>query len=402
MLCIYIACYEVYLEMKQPPKIAVIGGGPGGLTLARILQTKGIGCTVFEAEASPLARPQGGTLDLHPESGQHALRLAGLESEFLSVARYEDQDVKLCDSSGQVVFSQASQPEDDRPEVDRTALRQILLNSLTPGVVLWGHKLRSVESRSDGAYDVNFENGITGTFDLVVGADGTWSKVRPLVSDAKPIYCGVTFLDLSIDNVDELYPQISELVGRGKMFALGNNKGLLCQRNGNAHIRVYAAIRVAEDWIARGNLDLSTPEIARASVRSLFTGWAPNLLELIDKSNDLIVPRLIYALPVGHSWKNRPGITLLGDAAHVMSPFSGEGANLAMLDAADLAVALSEGSDWRVAVEEFEQKMLPRAAEAAVGAMEGINGAISERGLEDAVELFQQHTMGRVSVKTPE
>ncbi|RYG66478.1 FAD-dependent monooxygenase [bacterium] len=377
--------------MKRNPRIAVIGGGPGGLTLARILQTRGISCTVFEGETSALARPQGGTLDLHPESGQHALRLAGLETQFLNVARYEDQGVKLCDPNGNVIFSEPSKPEDDRPEVDRTALRQILLDSLEPGVVKWGHKLQVVEPRADGAYDVVFQNGVRENFDLVVGADGTWSKVRPLVSDAKPVYSGVTFIDLSIDNVDELYPQISELIGRGKMFALGNNKGLLCQRNGNAHIRVYAAVRVPEDWIATGGLDLSAPDRTRADVWSLFDGWAPNLLELIDYSNDLIVPRQIHALPVGHRWENRPGITLIGDAAHVMSPFSGEGANLAMIDGADLALALIEGSDWKVAVERFEKKMLPRAAEAAVGAAEGIDGAISERGLEDVVVQFQRH-----------
>lgn len=392
MLCNYIACYAVYLEMNHNLRIAVIGGGPGGLTLARILQTQEIACTVFEGEASPLSRPQGGTLDLHSESGQHALRLAKLWPEFLSVARYEDQGVKLCDSKGNVVFEETGSPEDDRPEVDRTALRQILLDSLNPGVVKWGHRLQSIEPRGDGAYNVHFQNGSTGTFDLVVGADGTWSKVRPLLSNAKPIYSGVTFIDLSIDNVDEIYPRISELVGRGKMFALGSNKGLLCQRNGNAHIRVYAALRVPEDWVAKRNIDFSIPEKTRQGVRAQFAGWSPSLLELIEHSNDLIVPRQIYALPIGHGWENRPGITLIGDAAHVMSPFSGEGANLAMLDAADLAQAIVSGTDWQQAVRKFEEVMLPRAAEAAVGAAQGIDVAISERGLEDAVKQFQQHT----------
>jgi 2-polyprenyl-6-methoxyphenol hydroxylase-like FAD-dependent oxidoreductase len=379
--------------MNPNIRIAVIGGGPGGLTLARILQTQGITCTVFEGEASASARPQGGTLDLHVESGQHALRLAGLEAEFLSVARYEDQGARLCDPSGNIMLDQPSQPEDDRPEIDRTALRQILLDSLEPGVVQWGHKLHSVELRDDGAYDVSFTNGGKETFDLVVGADGTRSRVRPLVSDAKLIYSGVTFIDFFIDNVDELYPQISELVGNGKMFALGNNKGLLCQRNGNAHIRIYAAVRVPENWVTQGGIDFSAPQRARQGVLTLFEGWSPRLLELVEKSNDLIVLRQIHALPVGHRWENRPGITLIGDAAHVMSPFSGEGANLAMLDAAELALALASGRDWKIAVREFEEVMLTRAAQAAAGAMEGINGAISEHGLEDAMEQFQSHVI---------
>src|SRR4051812_34544224 len=114
------------------PRIAIIGGGPGGLTLARILQTRGIAATVFEQERTADERQQGGSLDLHPKAGQYAVGLAGLTQQFRALARYEDQGTRLLDKTGAVLFEEG---EDDRPEIDRTELRAMLLSSLDPGVV---------------------------------------------------------------------------------------------------------------------------------------------------------------------------------------------------------------------------------------------------------------------------
>jgi len=379
--------------MKKHIRIAIIGGGPGGLTLARVLHTQGIAATVFELDEHPLSRPQGGTLDLHPESGQLALRQAGLEAEFKRIARYEDQETRLYDQTGKLRLENADASSGDRPEVDRSALRQILLASLPEGVIRWGHKLRSVQPQADGTYTVAFENGESGVFDLVVGADGAWSRVRPLVSDAIPAYCGVSFVELGLDDVDTDHPEITRLVGHGTMFALGDSKALIAQRNANAHIRVYAALRVPEDWFAQGGVDLTSPESARRSLTTYFSDWAPELLRLIANSNDRIVPRLLYALPIGHRWENRPGVTLLGDAAHLMSPFSGQGVNNAMLDAAELAFALShaleKGGGWIEAVKLYEVVMLDRAEEASAASAQGLDSAIAPDGLAHTLEWMQ-------------
>lgn len=374
----------------QYPRIAITGAGPGGLVLARILQVRGIAATVFEGEENSGARPQGGTLDMHVESGQLALKLAGLEDDFLALARYEDQGTRLYDKAGTLVFADSDE-EGDRPEIDRSHLRQILLDSLVPDVVRWGHKLQSVSPRPDGAYDVAFANGTTETFDLVVGADGTWSRVRPLVSPEKPVYSGVTMIEFGLDDVDAQHPKLAALVGRGKIFAAADCKAIIAQRNSNSHFRCYAGLRVPEGWIGEGHINFSTPESARQGLLEQFGDWAPSLRELIVRCNDHIMPRPIYALPIGHRWENRVGITLLGDAAHVMSPFSGEGANLAMLDGADLAVALSSGAHWKEAVREYEEKMFPRAAEAALGSAQAINEAISPDGLARFLEHMQGH-----------
>ena len=374
--------------MKQALRIAIIGGGPGGLTLARVLQVKGIAATVFEADASPDTRPQGGTLDMHADSGQLALHHAGLTDAFRAAARYGDQGSRLYDPTGTLL--QSDEGEDgDRPEVDRSLLRQILLDALPPETVRWGKKLRTVRPLSDGTHSVVCTDGEAGVFDLVVGADGTWSRVRPLVSPVTPAYTGVTFVELSLDDVDRCHPGIAALVGRGKMFVVGDNRALIGQLNGYAHIRVYAGLRVAEDW---DGLDLSSPTATRQSLMAQFEGWSPTLLAMIAEASDRIVVRPLYALPPGHRWTHRPGVTLLGDAAHVMSPFGGDGANLAMIDGADLALALAAITDWDAAVAAFEQVMWTRAEPAARSAAAGLATAIAPNALPGVLEHLQsQH-----------
>jgi 2-polyprenyl-6-methoxyphenol hydroxylase-like FAD-dependent oxidoreductase len=230
----------------------------------------------------------------------------------------------------------------------------------------------------DGTYELLFEHGLTQTFDLVVGADGAWSRVRPLLSSATPLYAGVTYIEFALDDVDQKHPVLAQLVGHGSLFALADNKGLIAQRNGHGLIRVYAAMRVPETWMSQSGFDASQPETARTWLLNQFSDWDQSLRDLIQESNGRFVSRPLYMLPVGHTWEFRAGVTLLGDAAHLMSPFSGgEGVNLAMLDAADLANAISECSSLEDAVLRYEQTLFPRALTAAQGADQGLSRAIS-------------------------
>lgn len=367
------------MSMKIP-NIAIVGGGPGGLALARILHVHGVAATVFEGEALSSARPQGWSLDLHPDTGQFALEQAGLTAEFKRVARYEDQESRVYDKHGTLRFSDTDVAGKDRPEVDRGQLRELLLESLPEGVVRWGHALSTVEPQDDGTWTLVFKNGVSENFDFVVGADGAWSRVRPLLSDAKPIYSGVSFVEFGMDDADAQHPEIASLVGRGLMFALGDGKALIAHRDADAHIGGYTGLRVPEDW-ADGPLH-------RNSLLAEFADWSPSLLRLITESGETLIPRRIYALPVGHCWEHRPGVSLLGDAAHLMSPFSGEGANLAMRDAADLALALLR-DDWDTAVQEYETVMFARAEEAATQAGEAVGEVFSEDGLSHAIQVME-------------
>jgi 2-polyprenyl-6-methoxyphenol hydroxylase-like FAD-dependent oxidoreductase len=376
--------------MENHKTIGIIGGGPGGLTLARVLATRGIGATVFELDEHPLVRPQGGTLDLHTDSGLLALRHAGLLQEFKSFARYEDQEGRIYDPQGVLRFEETGTIDRDRPEIDRTHLRAILIESLTESTIRWGQKVRAVKPLGDGRHRIEGAQGTLGDFDLVVGADGAWSIVRPLLSSAQPQYAGVTCFELGIDDVDSRHPELARLVGHGKASVHGNDgRGLIAQRNSNAHIRVYLFFRVPEDWLQSGAVDLSTAAHTKADLKRRLADWAPSLLALIDQANDRVVPRPIIALPIGHRFTHRPGLTLLGDAAHVMSPFGGEGVNLAMLDAVELALALSAGGDWDDAIAKYEAAMFRRAEPAAADAAEGLQSFSSEGSLEQTIEFFK-------------
>jgi 2-polyprenyl-6-methoxyphenol hydroxylase-like FAD-dependent oxidoreductase len=375
--------------MSFVPRIAIVGAGPGGLVLARLLHVAAIPATVFEREAHALARPQGGTLDLHADSGQLALQRAGLDEDFRRIARYEDQGNRVYDKTGTLLFSDDG-THGDRPEVDRTALREILLASITADTIRWGQNLSEVRPRADGAYDLIFGGETAGPFDLVVGADGTWSRTRPLVSAYKPQYTGLTFIEFGIDDVDRRHPALSAFVGRGKMDAQSDGRAMIIQRNGNAHLRGYAIFRVPADWAA-ATFDFTAPTLARARLAKEFEGWAPEFLDLIHAGNDHIVPRPIHALPVGHHWSNRIGVTLIGDAAHVMSPFGGEGVNAAMLDAAELGRHLVEADDWKTGVSTYEAEMFARVVEPAAYAAEAAATELSHIGQELTLKHMNEH-----------
>lgn len=371
--------------MTSHPTIAIVGGGPGGLLLARLLTLRGHRVTVFERDAHADERPQGGSLDLHAETGQRALRIAGLEREFAAAARPEDQGDRLYDQDGILLFDRDG-AGDDRPEIDRSALRHILLASLAPGVVRWASKVEAIVPADGGGYDLTC-NGRRDRFDVVVGADGAWSRVRPLLSETRPVYEGVTLVEFGFDG--RRHPHVDALVGGGKMFAAGHNRLLIAQRNGHDHIRCYAGLRLAEeavpDW-----LDAS-PDLVRARLREAFHGWATALTYIFERG-DFLAVRPLHALPIGFHWASRPGLTLLGDAAHVMSPFSGEGVNLALADAADLAAALDGAGGW-AAVADHEAAMAERARIAAEGAAEGLRAAFAD----DAASAVLDHYRERVA-----
>ncbi|MGW5720223.1 FAD-dependent oxidoreductase [Amycolatopsis sp. NPDC003865] len=335
-------------------RIAIVGGGLGGLTLARVLHTRGIASTVYELDASPAARDQGGTLDLHEESGQRALAEAGLTRQFRAIAREEGEALRILDRHGVVRFEEAADASGGtRPEVDRGALKRILVESLPGDVVRWGTKVTAV-----AAGRLRLATGEVVEADLIAGADGAWSKVRPLLSAAVPVYSGLSFVETHLSDVDTRNPAAAALVGPGSMFALADGLGLIAQRNGGGRIRVYAAVK-NDDPAAVADL------ADRRRLLDVFAAFAPELRALVEDSDDPLIPRPIHALPVGHRWERVPGVTLLGDAAHVMSPFAGEGANLAMLDAAELALALAAHDDVESALSAYENALFPRAEAAA-------------------------------------
>jgi len=373
-------------------RIAVVGAGPGGLTLARLLHLQGCDVTVFERDAGAQARPQGGTLDLHEDAGLTALREAGLFEAFRRHARYDDQGTRLLDRHGALRYDDPGSLDDGRPEIDRSALRGLLLESLPASCVRWGHALREARSLPDGRWMLAFADlaAEVGPYDLVVGADGANSRLRPLLSAYQPQYTGLTFVEFGIDDIDASHPALSRLVGKGKLVVEGEGKSIIAQRNGNAHVRGYAIFRVPAGWAA-GRFDFASPAAVRAGLVREFEGFAPRLLDLFQASNDAFVARPIHALPVGHHWAHRRGLTLIGDAAHLMSPFAGEGVNAAMRDAVELARQLGSGADPDRAVAAHEAAMFERVVGAAQASAEGAATHLSHDGLALTEALYRSH-----------
>ncbi|WP_219266147.1 NAD(P)/FAD-dependent oxidoreductase [Pseudomonas sp. Xaverov 259] len=369
--------------MTSSLRIAIVGAGPGGLTLARILHRHGLAACVFERERGPLERPQGGTLDLHVESGQLALQQAGLEDAFRRIARYEDQGARLMDQHGRLLFEDPNPDDGDRPEVDRTQLRQILLDSLPEGCVQWGVNINQIRPAGAARWTLHQDEITHGPFDLVVGADGAWSRLRPLLSPYLPQYSGLTFIEFGIDDVDRQHPHIATLVGRGSLQVQGGAKAIIVQRNANAHLRGYAIFRVPTEWAAK--------HLSLAALKAQFEGWHPDILALFEVANETVLARHIHALPVGHRWSHRQGLTLIGDAAHLMSPFGGEGVNAAMLDAAELAQHLLSTPDCSAAVQAYENHMFERVIPAAQGSAEGAATQLSHDSLALSLAHLHQH-----------
>lgn len=353
------------------PRIAVVGAGPGGLACARVLQRHDRDVTVYEREPSAAARGQGGTLDMHPGTGQLGLDRAGLLDQWRALSRPEGQEWRRLDPrTGETVAREfPTDDHDDRPEIDRGQLRGLLLDSLAPDTVRWGAGLAGLTRAGDG-WRLSLEDGSVATADVVVGADGAWSRVRPAVSDATPWYVGVSFVETGLVDVDERHPVLAGLVGNGTLVVREAGLGLFAQRNSGGRIRVYAALRICEHW--HEQVDFQDTEAVRAYLLTAYAGWHDTVLDLLRDNDDGFVNRPLYALPVGHAWPRVPGLTLLGDAAHLMPPL-GWGANLAILDGTDLALALASEPTVEDALLAYEGLMLPRSAEAAKECVTGLD-----------------------------
>ncbi|RYP40893.1 hypothetical protein DL767_001374 [Monosporascus sp. MG133] len=396
----------------------------------------------------------GGTLDIHADSGQRALAAAGLLEEFNRVARPEGEAMRGVRKDGVVVWNENDSQENGhaaakesgekpgaesrgRPEIDRVALRALLLSALPPERIVWGKHVSSLSpvpgtTTAAAKWTINFSDDgdapsqLQPQYDLVLGADGAWSRVRAQLTDAKPSFTGVVALDVWLDDVEGRRPDVARFIGRGSRFTFSADRALIFQRHGDGSARCYACVRfrdgaeaantttdapaaVVEAQIAaslgleeavettRGGIDWGVPEVRRRFMETYFGDYTPEAREAVLALTQRPALRPLYMLPVGLTWPSTPGVTVLGDAAHLMMPFAGAGVNVDMVDALELAEGIvgyvKKGAGQGAAslaevISDYEKGMWARSSSDAAMTARALEVHFQEDGCEKMVELM--------------
>lgn len=385
--------------LTKNKQIAIVGGGPGGLTLARLLQLKGIDVKVYERDLNKNARVQGAPLDLHDESGLAAISKANLLDEFKNNFLPGADRKKIVNEQAEIFFSDhETKPEENfghayfRPEIDRGALRKILLGSLEPGTVVWNSHFISMDKQNEG-WLLHFKNGNSVYADVVVAADGANSKVRPYITGIKAFYSGITMLEGNIYDAKNTAPRIAALLNGGKIMAFGNEKDILMGQKGNGEIGFYASFKAGENWAADSGLDFSDKTRLLEWFKQEYHEWSSIWYELFENAATPFIPRPIYCMPLDQTWEAMTNLTMLGDAAHVMPPFAGEGVNMAMLDALELSECLTADkyATLQEAISFYEANMRERASVMAKESLENGERMHSKKALSTMLEFFSGH-----------
>ncbi|KAL5313230.1 hypothetical protein ACEPPN_018963 [Leptodophora sp. 'Broadleaf-Isolate-01'] len=375
----------------MPFKVAIIGAGPAGLVCARLLKVADIDVeiSVFERDPTPTSRIfRGGSLDLHGDSGLIAIKKAGLFEKAKKWLRWDGEEIFVSDKNGTIVFHMKDPPKTDladyeRPEIDREMLKELLLESVGKENVQWGKVLHSIDTSNR---TIAFRDGTTaGPFDLTIGADGAFSKLRDVVTDVKPVYSGICGLECHVASPDEKHPNLVKRVGNGSLFSYSDHKSITAQRVYDGSLQLHIFWRTEDDNFTT---DMFTTyqwnqEKLKTKILESFHDWIPEMQEFVTAC-DILRPSRLYELPVGNTWAHKSGYTLIGDAANLMTPFSGEGANKALTDGLRLSEALIEAlktkGDIDQAISNFEADMFKRAKKVQARTMLNKNRIFDDGG----------------------
>ena len=385
--------------LLQNKQIAIVGGGPGGLTLARLLQLQNVNVKVYERDIDKNARVQGSPLDLHDDSGLAALRKANLSDEFKKNYMSGADKATITNEKAEIFFSdhETKQAEDFghehfRPEIDRGALRKILIDSLQTDNIVWNSHFLSMEKQDEG-WLLHFKSGTNIYADIVIGADGANSKIRPYITDIKSFYTGITMLEGYIYEEEKSLPQISAILRGGKIMAFGNEKDILMGQKANDEIGFYISFKAEENWATKSGLNFYDKSQMLEWFKKEYSQWSNIWYELFENATTPFIPRPINCMPLDQTWEALPNLTIIGDAAHVMPPFAGEGVNMAMLDALKLSECLTNNKYNSVgeAISFYEINMRQRASVMTKESLENGEKMHSENALSTMTNFFSGH-----------
>ena len=371
-------------DTKHYPHVAIIGGGIGGAALAVACLHRGIPFTLYERDISFDARSQGYGLTLQQASramqgfGLSTLT-AGVNSTRHLVHTPEGEVVGEWGMRNQVKLNPDKPPKRINVHIARQALRLALLEQLpNHNIVAWGHQLVDFRQVDDGTMELNFQvegKRKTANADLVVGADGIRSTVRRLLigEEVTPLrYLGVIVI-LGICPLAALKDIKSDLLDRATVFQTANgNERIYMMPYASDSIMWQLSFPMSEE-AAKTLSSQGSEELKKEAIRR--TPWHDPIPAILNATKaDLISGYPVYdrAILASELLEKSGSVTLLGDAAHPMSPFKGQGANQALLDALLLARGIKEGckpmSEWREVgmrkkvLIDFELKMLNRTA----------------------------------------
>lgn len=344
--------------LLQNKKVAVIGAGPVGLAFSRLLQQAGVNVNVYERDVNEHVRIKGGTLDLLKDMGQKVFEKAGLLQEYFNNARPTAR--RIADTNGNII---QIIPSSDNPEIDRNDLRRILLRSLQPETVVWNRKFVFLEEQNE-TFQIHFENAITETADLVIGANGIMSNLRKKVTEIPARYTGTVAITGEIANYETRCLHFKKICEKDKIIVRDKHVFFLSQPKANSELYYYVCFQQPESWVKENNINFKDNEQVCELVNNLLANWNDVYKELIAATDEFTLLPL-RQVPL-ENWQPHKHITLIGDAAHGMPPYAGVGVNTGLLDALYLSENLTNEKfhNIQAAIDNYEEKMFEYASEA--------------------------------------